>query len=305
MKILRTPEERFADLPDFSHPPRYTEIEGLRMAHVEAGQGPVVLMLHGEPTWSFLYRRMIPVIAGAGFRAVAPDLVGFGRSGKPAALADYSYARHVDWVRRWIEANELTGITLVCQDWGSLIGLRLAAEHPERFDRIVVANGFLPTADRPVPRAFKIWRAFARYTPVFPTGRIVQTGSAVRLPAEVIAGYEAPFPTEAYKKGARAFPRLVPTEPDDPAVPANREAWEKLGRWEKPFLTAFGKKDPILGRADQILQKHVPGAAGQPHRELLQASHFVQEDAGPELAQIVVDFTLKPGCGIRLDPFRS
>jgi haloalkane dehalogenase len=290
LKILRTPEERFAALPDFCYSPRYSDIDGLRMAHVEAGEGPVVLMLHGEPTWSFLYRRMIPVIAESGFRAVAPDLVGFGRSDKPAALADYTYARHVDWVRRWIETNELRGITLVCQDWGSLIGLRLAAEHPDRFDRIVVANGFLPTADRPAPRAFRIWRAFARYVPVFPTGLIVQTGTALRLPAEVIAAYKAPFPTEAYKKGARAFPRLVPTEPNDPAIPANREAWKKLGRWEKPFLTAFGKKDPILGWADRILQRHIPGAAGQPHRDLPQASHFVQEDAGPELAQIVVDF---------------
>ncbi len=260
------------------------------MTHVEAGKGPVVLMLHGEPTWSFLYRRMIPVISESGFRAVAPDLVGFGRSDKPAALADHTYARHVDWVRRWIETNELSGITLVCQDWGSLIGLRLAAEHPDRFDRIVVANGFLPTADRPVPWAFRIWRAFARYVPVFPTGLVLRAGTAVRLPAEVIAAYKAPFPTEAYKKGARAFPRLVPTEPDDPAVPANREAWNRLGRWEKPFLTAFGKKDPILGKTDRILQRHVPGAAGQPHRDLTQASHFVQEDAGPELAQIVVDF---------------
>jgi haloalkane dehalogenase len=290
VKILRTPEERFAALPDFHYPPQYSEIGDLRMAHVEAGKGPVVLMLHGEPTWSFLYRRMIPVIAESDFRAVAPDLVGFGRSDKPAALTDYTYARHVDWVRRWMETNELAGITLVCQDWGSLIGLRLAAEHPDRFDRIVVANGFLPTADRPPPRAFRVWRAFARYTPVFPTGLIVQTGSAVRLPAEVIAAYKAPFPTEAYKKGARAFPRLVPTEPDDPAVPANREAWKRLGCWDKPFLTAFGKKDPILGWADRILQRHVPGAAGQPHRDLPRASHFVQEDAGPELARIVVDF---------------
>jgi len=287
MNALRTPDHRFDDLPDFPWAPRYTEIEGLRMAHVEDGSGPPVLMLHGEPTWSFLYRRMIPGVAAAGLRAIAPDLIGFGRSDKPAALADYSYQRHVDWLVAWIEALDLTGITLFCQDWGSLLGLRIAAEHPARFARIVVGNGFLPVADRPAPAAFRIWRAFARYTPVLPTGRIVQFGTARRLTSAEQAAYDAPFPSERYKQGARAFPLLVPTKPDDPAVPANRAAWEALGRWEKPFLTAFGKKDPILGWADRLLQRHVPGAAGQPHRDLADASHFLQEDAGEELAGII------------------
>jgi haloalkane dehalogenase len=290
MDALRTPDERFADLPDFPWTPRYTEIAGLRMAHVEDGSGPTVLMLHGEPTWSFLYRKMIPGVAAAGLRAVAPDLIGFGRSDKPADLGDYSYRQHVDWLVAWIEALDLTGITLFCQDWGSLLGLRIAAEHPDRFDRIVVGNGFLPIADRPTPPAFRAWRAFARFTPVFPTGRIVQAGTARRLMAAERAAYDAPFPSERYKQGARAFPRLVPTDPDDPAVPANRRAWEMLGRWEKPFLTAFGKKDPILGWADRILQRHVPGAQGQPHRDLRHASHFLQEDAGEELAAIVAGF---------------
>ncbi|KPK60704.1 MAG: haloalkane dehalogenase [Gammaproteobacteria bacterium SG8_31] len=290
MKILRTPEERFSAVPDFPFAPRYTEVENLRMAHVEAGGGPVVLMLHGEPTWSFLYRKMIPVFADAGFRAVAPDLIGFGRSDKPAALTDYSYAAHVRWTAAWIEALDLRDITLVCQDWGSLIGLRLAAERPERFSRIVVANGFLPIADRPTPVAFRAWRAFARYTPVFPIGRIVQAGSTRRLTSDDVAAYDAPFPSEHYKAGARAFPRLVPTDPADPAIPANRAAWDALHRWDKPFLTAFGKKDPILGWADRILQRHVPGARGQPHRDLAQAGHFVQEDAGPELAKLTVDW---------------
>jgi haloalkane dehalogenase len=290
MKILRTPEERFSAVPDFPFAPRYTEVENLRMAHVEAGGGPVVLMLHGEPTWSFLYRKMIPVFADAGFRAVAPDLIGFGRSDKPAALTDYSYAAHVGWTAAWIEALDLRDITLVCQDWGSLIGLRLAAERPERFSRIVVANGFLPIADRPTPVAFRAWRAFARYTPVFPIGRIVQAGSTRRLTRDDVAAYDAPFPSEHYKAGARAFPRLVPTDPADPAIPANRAAWDALHRWDKPFLTAFGKKDPILGWADRILQRHVPGARGQPHRDLAHAGHFVQEDAGPELAKLTVDW---------------
>jgi haloalkane dehalogenase len=290
MNALRTPDHRFEGLPDFPWAPRYTEIEGLRMAHVEDGSGPPVLMLHGEPSWSFLYRRMIPGVAAAGLRAIAPDLIGFGRSDKPAALADYSYQRHVDWLVAWIEALDLTGITLFCQDWGSLLGLRVAAEHPARFARIVVGNGFLPVADRPAPAAFRIWRAFARYTPVLPTGRIVQFGTARRLTSAEQAAYDAPFPSERYKQGARAFPLLVPTKPDDPAVPANRAAWEALGRWEKPFLTAFGKKDPILGRADRLLQRHIPGAAGQPHRDLARASHFLQEDAGEELAGIITAF---------------
>lgn len=290
MKILRTPEERFSAVPDFPFAPRYTEVDSLRMAHVEAGDGPVVLMLHGEPTWSFLYRKMIPVFADAGFRAVTPDLIGFGRSDKPAALTDYSYAAHVGWAAAWIEALDLRDITLVCQDWGSLIGLRLAAERPERFSRIVVANGFLPIADRPTPVAFRAWRAFARYTPVFPIGRIVQAGSTRRLTLDEVAAYDAPFPSEHYKAGARAFPRLVPTDPADPAIPANRAAWDALHRWDKPFLTAFGKKDPILGWADRILQQHVPGARGQPHRDLTHAGHFVQEDAGPELAKLTVDW---------------
>jgi len=290
VKILRTPDDRFADLPDFPYAPHYTEIDGLRIHHVEAGTGPVVLLLHGEPTWSYLYRKMIPPLAAAGCRAVAPDLVGFGRSDKPGAIDDYSYAGHVAWMWQWMEAHDLRDVTLFGQDWGSLIGLRLAAEHPERFARIVIGNGFLPTADRKTPVAFRLWRAFARYSPLFPIGRIVNSGSYSKLSPEVIAAYDAPFPSDAHKAGARALPRLVPTEADDPAVPANRKAWDVLGRWEKPFLTAFGKKDPILGWADRILQKHIPGAQGQPHRDLQRASHFVQEDAGQELADIIIEF---------------
>ncbi|MGI9265302.1 MAG: haloalkane dehalogenase, partial [Gammaproteobacteria bacterium] len=202
----------------------------------------------------------------------------------------YSYQQHMDWMLDWLDQNDLQDITLFGQDWGSLIGLRLAAENPDRFSRIIVGNGFLPIADRAAPVAFKIWRAFARYTPVFPIGRIVQTGSAKPMSREAIAAYEAPFPSEAYKKGARAFPLLVPTEPDDPAVPANRRAWEALAQWQKPFLTAFGKKDPILGWADKLLQTHIPGSKGQNHVALKDAGHFVQEDAGEELAEIINDF---------------
>jgi len=294
---IRTPDERFADLADFPYPPQYTQLTpDLRMHHVDEGprDGAPVLMLHGEPTWGYLYRSMIPVFAGAGFRAVVPDLIGFGKSDKPTRLEDYSYQQHMDWLTAWLEALDLRGITLVCQDWGSLLGLRLAAEaelrgEGDRFDRIVVANGFLPTGDRNPGLPFKVWRTFATYSPLFPIGRIVATGTKRSLSPAERAAYDAPFPSSAYKAGARAFPRLVPISPDDPAAPANRAAWEALGAWEKPFLTLFGRHDPILGNADKPLQEHVPGAKGQPH-DRLDGSHFVQEDVGAEIARRTVEW---------------
>ena len=293
MKILRTPDERFNTVRDFPWEPRYVQLGELRMHYVEAGplDGKPVLLLHGEPTWSYLYRKMIPVFAGAGYRAIAPDLIGFGRSDKPSKMGDYSYQRHVDWVLGLIEQLDLREITLVCQDWGSLIGLRLAAEHQDRFARITVGNGALPTAssELKIPAAFKLWRAFAKYSPWFPIGGIVKTGCASRLAAHEIAAYNAPFPDGSYKAGTRAFPRLVPTDETDPAIPANRAAWAALGKWNKPFLTVFGALDPILGRADGVLQKHVPGAVGQPHARL-RASHFLQEDLGEEWARRTVDW---------------
>lgn len=288
MNILRTPDARFTDLPGYPWAPRYVQLDALRMHYVEDGpaQGAPVLMLHGEPTWSYLYRKMIPVFADAGYRAIAPDLIGFGRSDKPGAIGDYSYQRHVDWVLAFIEALDLRDITLVCQDWGSLIGLRLAAEHPERFARISVGNGALPTASAAlkIPLAFKLWRAYAVHTPWFPVGRIVAALCSSRPDAAIRAAYDAPFPDETYKAGARAFPRLVPTDQNDPAIPANRAAWAALGRWEKPFLTVFGARDPILGRADRALQQHIPGARNQPHARL-PANHFLQEDVGEDWAQ--------------------
>jgi haloalkane dehalogenase len=290
MNVLRTPDHRFADLPDYPFAPHYTEVDGMRLHHVDEGEGETVLLLHGEPTWSYLYRTMIPVLTDAGLRAVAPDLPGFGKSDKPARIEDYSYARLVGWMAEWMDAVDLPPATLVCQDWGSLIGLRLVAEHPERFERVVVANGFLPTADRPPPLVFKIWQLFARYTPIFPHGWIVRAGCAQPISPEVRAAYDAPFPDTSYEAGPRALPRLVPLEEDDPAIPANRAAWDALGRFEKPFLTAFATGDPIFRGADRVLQKHVPGAAGQPHTHLRGAGHFVQEDRGPDLARLVADF---------------
>lgn len=292
MTALRTPDSRFQNLPDYAFAPRWHTLKsGLRMHYVDEGprDGPVVLMLHGEPSWSYLYRHMIPVFAQAGFRALAPDLIGFGKSDKPPRQSDYSYQGHMDWLREWMEALDLNGITLICQDWGSLLGLRLAAEHDARFARIVVANGFLPTGDRPANRAFRIWRAFASYSPVFPIGRIVKSGVARQLSPAEVAAYDAPYPSSKYKAGARAFPKLVPTTPTDPAAPANRAAWERLGQWQKPFLCLFGAGDPILGRADRWLLDHVPGSRGQPHHRM-RGGHFVQEDQGAEIARRTVEW---------------
>lgn len=290
--MIRTPDERFENLPDYDFEPHYLEVEGMRMHYVDEGPRTAapVLMLHGEPTWSYLYRHMIPPFVAAGHRALAPDLIGFGRSDKLTSQSDYTYQRHVDWMTEWITALDLRDITLFCQDWGSLIGLRVAAENPDRFARLVIANGFLPTADRSTPPAFRIWRAFARHSPVFPIGRIVDTGSLRKLSARERVAYNAPFHTRAALAGARAFPNLVPTDPKDPAVPANRAAWDVLGQWHKPVLTLFGAQDPILGKADRVLLEHIPGTQGQPN-DRLRGGHFIQEDQGPELARRVIDWS--------------
>jgi haloalkane dehalogenase len=305
METLRTPDERFAELPGYPFPPHYVDVpepEGGSLRIHYADEGPSgaepMLMLHGEPSWSFLYRKMIPIVVGAGLRAVAPDLVGFGRSDKPAKRTDYSYQRHVDWMRAVVEQLDLTRITLVGQDWGGLIGLRLAAEDGGRFDRIVAANTFLPTGDRHPGDAFLAWQKFSQETETFPVGRIVNGGCTTDLPPEVIAAYDAPFPDETYKEGARQFPVLVPTAPDDPAAEPNRRAWEALRRWDKPFLTAFSDSDPITAGADRVLQSDIPGAAGQPHTTIGGAGHFLQEDRGEDLARVIVDFVgSTPGSG--------
>lgn len=296
MDVLTTPDSRFENLAGYPFAPHYLEVaasdtQPLRMHYVDEGRadGPPIVLLHGEPTWSYLYRTMIPPLADGGHRVLAPDLIGFGRSDKPSRIGDYSYLRHVEWVTSWLEHLDLRDVTLFGQDWGSLIGLRIAAEQSDRIARIVVANGFLPTAQRRTPPAFYAWRAFARYSPVLPAGRLVAAATVHKVPAEVRTGYDAPFPDKTYQAGARAFPLLVPTSPGDPAVPANRAAWEALGRWEKPFLAVFGARDPILGRADRPLIGHVPGAAGQPHARI-NGGHFVQEDCGPELAARILSW---------------
>jgi haloalkane dehalogenase len=290
MKILRTPDSRFENLPDYDFAPNYVDVLDMRMHYVDEGprDGEIVLLLHGEPSWSYLYRFMIPALRDAGFRVIAPDLVGFGKSDKPASKADYSYAGHVDWMTRFIDALELRNINLFCQDWGSLIGLRVAAENPQKFSRIVLGNGLLPTGVGQIPKAFKIWQRFARFSPWFPIGRIIQKGTVAELPNEVMAAYDAPFPSAKFKAGARAFPMLVPTTPDDPAREANLAAWEVLKQWDKPFLTTFSNRDPVTRGADRAFQKVVPGAQGQEHVSIKNAGHFLQEEKGPELAEIII-----------------
>lgn len=291
-RILRTPDACFAKVPDFPWTPRYNMVAELRVAYIDEGprDAPVVLLMHGEPTWSFLYRKMIPVLLEAGYRVVAPDLVGFGRSDKPARSADYSYANQVLWMFSWMENIDLRRITLFCQDWGSLIGLRLAAQAPQRFERVVLANGGLPTGVGQVPRAFRVWRAYARFSPWFPIGRIVRAGCVHGLRDVELAAYNAPFPSRRYRVAARIFPGFVPTRPDDPERPHNERAWEVFKQWEKPFLTLFSNRDPVTRGGHHVWQKLVPGARGQPHATTRDAGHFLQEDKGVEVAHAVAAF---------------
>lgn len=297
MEVLRTPDERFTDLPGFPYEPRHVEVDDgeggrLRVAYVDEGpaDGETVLLMHGEPSWSFLYRRVIPVLVDAGLRVVAPDLVGFGRSDKPADRADHTYARHVGWMRQaLLDELDLRDVTLVCQDWGGLIGLRLVAENPDRFARVVVANTGLPTGEQKMTDAFRAWLRFSQESPDFRIGRVVANGCATPLPPEVVAAYDAPFPDERYTAGPRVMPALVPAAPDDPAAADNRAAWEVLSRWEKPFLTAFSDQDAVTRGGERVFRKLVPGAQGMPHTTLTGGGHFLQEDVGPELARVVVD----------------
>jgi haloalkane dehalogenase len=293
MKVLRTPQERFGGLPGFGYSPRYADVDGLRMAYVEDGpaDGEPVLLLHGEPSWSFLYRKVMPVLADAGLRAIAVDLVGFGRSDKPAEPGDHSFARHVEWVRALaFDRLNLAGLTLVGQDWGGLIGLRLVAEHPGRFARVVAANTGLPTGDDPMPDVWLRFREVVRTNPALSVSRLVQSGCQTVLPPEVLAAYEAPFPDPAYAAAVRAMPELVPTSPDDPASAANRAAWRELATWDKPFLVASSDRDPITGSMAPVLRKTVPGAAGLDHPVLEGAGHFLQEDAGERLGAVIAAF---------------
>ena len=292
MKSLRTPDSRFENLPGYEFEPNYIDVDGLRMHYVDEGpkDGAIVLLLHGEPSWSYLYRHMIPPLRDAGFRVVAPDLIGFGRSDKPAQKSDYTYASHVAWMKQFIEALDLSDITLFCQDWGSLIGLRDAAENEHRFARIALGNGGLPTGDQKLPTAFKIWQAFARFSPWFPIGKIIQKGTISELSDAEVAAYDAPFPAAKFKAGARAFPLLVPSTPNNPATVANRAAWDVFKNWQKPFLTTFSNRDPITRGGQKVWQEIVPGARKLEHVKIRNAGHFLQEDKGPELAEVLIWF---------------
>lgn len=297
MDVRRTPDERFDGLDGWSFAPRHAEVEAdgsgpLRMAYVDEGpeDGPVVVLLHGEPSWSYLYRHMIGPLVGAGMRVIAPDLIGFGRSDKPTALQDYTYARHAGWVRDLLlRALDLHDVLLFGQDWGGLIGLRLVGQEPARFSGVVASNTFLPTGERPLGKAFEAWRSYAQSVDVFPVANILQGATTRELSPAELAAYDAPFPDESHKAGARAFPGLVPDRPDDPGAVDNRAAWEGLRAFAGPFVCAFGDSDPITAGADRVLKKLVAGAQDQPHETLADTAHFCQEDAGPRLAEILLE----------------
>lgn len=301
MKILRTPDQRFANLDGYGFAPHYSEIDSgdggkLRIHHIDEGPrgAAPVLLMHGEPSWSYLYRRMVPALAAKGHRAVAPDLIGFGRSDKPSEQTDYTYERHVAWMSDWLVANALTGITLFCQDWGGLIGLRLVAAFPERFARVVVANTGLPVGSGFSP-AFDAWLKFSQSVPVLPVGQILQGGTVRELSAAECAAYDAPYPDETFKAGARRFPALVPVTPEHGSVAQNKAAWTVLESFNKPFLTAFSDSDPVTKGGEHAFQTRVPGAKGQPHVTIAGGGHFLQEDKPDALAALLDTFIRTTG----------
>ena len=297
MKVLRTPDSRFEGLPDYSFEPHYVSVgseegEAMRLHYVDHGprDGDVVIMMHGEPSWSFLYRHMITQVAAAGYRVLAPDLIGFGKSDKPSETSDYTYSRHAAWITEWFTQMEVSGAVLFCQDWGGLLGLRLVAAFPERFAGVIAANTGLPTGEGTPSEAFTAWQEFSQSVPEFPVGNIINGAVVSDLSAEIIAAYDAPFPDESYKAGARIFPALVPTSPDQDGVAENREAWKVLAQFDKPFLTCFSDKDPVTGGGEKHFKRNIPGAKDQPHQIVKGGGHFLQEDVYNELSKIITDF---------------
>ncbi len=303
MQVLRTPDACFAALPDYPWAPRYVEVPSgdgtrLRLHYIDAGPADarVLLLMHGNPSWSFLYRKMIPLFTAAGYRCIAPDLVGLGRSDKPAREEDYSVGRHVEWMRAALfDALALSQVDLVCQDWGGIIGLRLVAAHPERFRSVVAANTGMPTGDGPVSEQLKRWPEMARAMTVFPVGQLISWGCADGLGEAEIAAYDAPFPDESFKAGVKSFPGLIPLTPDNPAVPDQIAAWRALERFERPFLCAFSDKDPMNRGGDRALKARIPGAQGHPHTTIAGGGHFLQEDRGAEFAAAVLPFLASVG----------
>ncbi|NLA36213.1 MAG: haloalkane dehalogenase [Actinobacteria bacterium] len=294
MNAVRTPDDRFTNLPGYDFSPHYVQLgDGLRMHYLDEGpaDGRIVVLLHGEPSWSFLYRTMIPVLTAAGYRCIVPDLIGFGRSDKPTEQSDYTYARHIAWTSELlVDHLDVRDAIFFGQDWGSLVGLRVVTAHPDRFAAIAIGNGGLPNGDMGISDALKAWRSFAATAEEFPVGNIIDGGTVISLTPEVIAAYDAPFPDDTFKAGARIFPSLIPVSPDDVEAPNQKEAWKVLEAWDKPFLCTYSDSDPITKGADAVFIAKVPGAAGQPHVTIEGGGHFLQEDCGPQLAGVLVDW---------------
>ncbi len=291
MKTLRTPDSRFEDLPDYDFAPTYCKVgNGLRLHYVDVGprEGRTIILMHGEPSWSYLYRFMIRQLSAAGFRVLAPDLIGFGRSDKPAEMSDYSYTAHVAWMQGWLDHVDVSDAVLFCQDWGGLIGLRLVADNPERFAAVMAGNTGLPIGKGTPSEAFLKWQKFSQVVPEFPTGMILQGATVRELSIAEIAAYDAPYPDESYKAGARIFPALVPMTSDMEGVAENIASWNVLKTWDKPFVTAFSDQDPVSKGGEAIFQKLIPGAAGQPHQILKGGGHFLQEDVHAELSDMLI-----------------
>ncbi|MGZ3616571.1 MAG: haloalkane dehalogenase [Ktedonobacteraceae bacterium] len=290
MPAIRTPDDRFKDLPDFPFQPHYLDIDDLRIHYLDEGEGQVILCLHGEPSWSYLYRKMIPILS-KNHRVLAMDFIGFGRSDKFTERSEYSFQMHYDTIIHFIQALKLDEITLVVQDWGGLLGLTVASEMPELFARLVIMNTGLPTGDEPMGKGFMRWREFASSSSDLPVGLVIQNGTAERvLKPEIVAAYESPFPDVTYKAGAMIFPLLVPISSDDPGAAEMRKAREVFSHWHKPVLVMFSDKDPITRGGDFFFRSLIPGAKGQPEIVIHDAGHFLQEDKGEEIAQHIVDF---------------
>jgi len=290
-EVIRTPENRFENLEDYNFHSNYLNVEdGLRLHYLDEGNdnNPIVLLLHGEPSWSYLYRKMIPILSH-NFRVIAPDLIGFGKSDKLVNQQEYSYQKHIDWISAFIEKLDLKNIVLFCQDWGGLTGLRIITQMNNRFDMVIASNTTLPTGKTPIPDSFLQWRDYSQHSSSFNIGKVIDMGTVQPLSEKVYEAYNAPFPSEEYKAGARIFPTLVPINEEDPESIKNLKAWEKLKSWNKPFLTIFGDEDYIMRGAEKAFQKIVPGAKEQNHK-ILNAGHFIQEEKGQELAELIIEF---------------